>query len=409
MDLQQKLQILADAAKYDASCASSGAAPRQASGPRGVGFTAPLGVCHSFTPDGRCISLLKVLLTNHCVYDCAYCVNRASSDTPRAAFTARELAELTVGFYRRNYVEGLFLSSGVAGSPDATMERLVRVARALRLDHGFHGYIHLKVIPGADQRLVALAGLYADRLSANVELPSEEGLRRLAPDKSLAPVHAAMGRMAEAIAESAAEPRSPRFAPAGQGTQMIVGADSADDALILRASSGLYGSYKLKRVYYSAFTPVAPAHALPKGPPPLTREHRLYQADWLMRFYGFGVEEIISAARNGMLDPHLDPKLAWALVHRESFPVDVNRASRAELLRVPGLGVRAVQRILAARFRRSLCSADLARLRVPLARVLPFVCLADHLPRDLDAPDLRRRFLPPPRQLSLFGQEDGCA
>lgn len=402
MDLLRKLEILADAAKYDASCASSGAVSRGPGGPGSVGFASPLGVCHSYTPDGRCIALLKVLLTNHCVYDCAYCVNRASNDTPRAAFSAHELAGLTVEFYLRNYVEGLFLSSGVAGSPDATMERMVRVARVLRREHGFRGYIHLKVIPGADQRLVGLAGLYADRLSANLELPSEEGLRRLAPDKSLAPVHAAMGRMAEAISESATEPRAPRFAPAGQGTQLIVGADATDDALILRASSGLYQSYRLKRIYYSAFTPVSPALELPKGPPPLTREHRLYQADWLMRFYGFDVEEIISATRGGMLDEHLDPKLAWAVAHRERFPVDVNRADRAELLRVPGLGVRSVQRILTARRQRPLRSDDLARLRVPMERVLPFVCLTDHLPRDLDRADLRRRFLPPPRQLSLL-------
>ncbi|WP_237707670.1 putative DNA modification/repair radical SAM protein [Desulfocurvibacter africanus] len=406
MELRQKLSILADAAKYDASCASSGASPRASSGSGGLGATAPLGVCHSFTPDGRCISLLKVLLTNHCVYDCSYCVNRASNDTPRTAFTPNELAGLTIEFYRRNYIEGLFLSSGISGSPDATMERMLRVVRSLRREHGFYGYIHLKVIAGCDPRLVALAGLYADRLSANVELPTEDGLRRLAPDKSLAPVYAAMGRMAEAIAESRAEPRAPRFAPGGQGTQMIVGADSGDDATILRASGGLYQSYGLKRVYYSAFMPVVPDSWLPSGPPPLVREHRLYQADWLMRFYGFGVEEILTGAREGMLDPHLDPKLAWALAHRERFPVDVNRAGRAELLRVPGLGVRSVERILDARRQRSLRSSDMSRLRVPLSRVLPFVCLADHLPRDLDDPGLRRRFLPPPVQLSLFDQPE---
>ncbi len=402
MELRRKLSILADAAKYDASCASSGVAPRSPSDSGGLGATAPLGVCHSFTPDGRCISLLKVLLTNHCVYDCSYCVNRSSNDTPRAAFTSGELAELTIEFYRRNYIEGLFLSSGISGSPDATMEHMLRVARSLRREHGFHGYIHLKVIAGCDPRLVALAGLYADRLSANVELPTEESLRRLAPDKSLAPVHSAMGRMAEAIAESKAEPRAPRFAPGGQGTQMIVGADSGDDAAILRASGGLYRSYGLKRVYYSAFTPVVPHIRLPSGPPPLVREHRLYQADWLMRFYGFGVEDILSGARGGMLDPYLDPKLAWALAHREFFPVDVNRAGRSELLRVPGLGVRSVERILEARRLRSLRRDDLSRLRVPRDKVLPFVCLADHLPRDLDDPGLRRRFLPPPVQLSLF-------
>lgn len=407
MELRQKLSILADAAKYDASCASSGASPRASSGADGLGATAPMGVCHSFTPDGRCISLLKVLLTNHCVYDCSYCVNRASNDVRRTAFTPSELAGLTIEFYRRNYIEGLFLSSGIAGGPDATMERMLRVVRSLRREHGFYGYIHLKVIAGCDPRLVALAGLYADRLSANVELPTEEGLRRLAPDKSLAPVHSAMGRMAEAIAESRTEPRAPRFAQGGQGTQMIVGADSGDDATILRASGDLYRSYGLKRVYYSAFMPVAPNITLPSGPPPLVREHRLYQADWLMRFYGFGVEEVLSGARRGMLDPHLDPKLAWALAHREWFPVDVNRAERAELLRVPGLGVRSVQRILEARRLRSLRRDDLSRLRVPLDRVLPFVCLVDHLPRDLDDPGLRRRFLPPPVQLSLFDQPGG--
>ncbi|MBN8904743.1 MAG: putative DNA modification/repair radical SAM protein, partial [Rhodospirillales bacterium] len=318
--LREKLSILADAAKYDASCASSGGTRRDSRDGKGIGSSTGNGICHSYTPDGRCVSLLKILLTNFCVYDCAYCINRKSSNVRRARFTEQEVVDLTLAFYRRNYIEGLFLSSGIIQSADYTMERLVRVARLLREGHQFRGYIHLKTIPEASPALIEEAGRLADRLSINLELPTEDGLRRFAPEKDGATIESAMGRMSGAITAAAAEPRGPRFAPAGQSTQVIVGADGSDDATILGRSAGLYGTHRLKRVYYSAFSPIPESsQALPSRAPPLAREHRLYQADWLMRYYGCGSGEILAGAADGMLDLAIDPKLAWALRHRERF------------------------------------------------------------------------------------------
>jgi putative DNA modification/repair radical SAM protein len=403
LDVQEKLAILADAAKYDASCASSGSAKRDSRGGKGVGSTEGMGICHAYAPDGRCISLLKVLLTNACVFDCAYCINRATSNVPRARFTVRELVELTLHFYRRNYIEGLFLSSGIIRSPDYTMEQIVEVARQLREEHGFRGYIHLKTIPDAAPELLAAAGRYADRLSINVELPTDSGLARFAPEKDGGRIRGAMGHMRDRIVEAEDERRT--FAPAGQSTQMIVGADNASDATALRMSAGLYGTYGLKRVYYSAFSPIPDASsALPLQAPPLRRENRLYQADWLMRLYGFSVEEIVAAAEpDGMLALDVDPKLAWALKHRDRFPVDVNTGDREMLLRVPGLGVRAVDRILTARRHRRLRLDDVARMSGGVKRARPFLVAEDHRPTGLtDRLDLRTRLREPAAQLSLF-------
>jgi putative DNA modification/repair radical SAM protein len=401
MDLVDKLKILADAAKYDASCASSGTEKRNSLGGKGIGSTEGMGICHSYAPDGRCISLLKILFTNACAFDCAYCVNRASSNVPRASFTVEEVVQLTLDFYRRNYIEGLFLSSGIIGSADHTMEQLLRVARTLRQAHGFRGYIHLKSIPDADPALLGEAGRHADRLSINIELPTEAALTRLAPEKKTGrAIRRSMGGLRLRIEEARAEPRGGSFAPAGQSTQMIIGADTASDRIILDTAANLYGSYGLKRVYYSAFSPIPDAsRALPPSAPPLQREHRLYQADWLLRFYEFQVGEIFAA--DGMLDLDIDPKLAWALRHRGRFPVDIARASRQELLRVPGFGRKAVDRILAARRYRTLRVEDLARLHVPLKTVLPFVELPGHRPRGLDGQALRAKLTPAPRQLQL--------
>ncbi len=399
MDLLDKLAILADAAKYDASCASSGTDKRHSLGQAsGIGSTEGIGICHAYAPDGRCISLLKVLLTNACIYDCLYCINRRSSNVQRARFTPEEVVELTLGFYRRNCIEGLFLSSGIVRSPDHTMEQVVRVARLLRETHGFRGYIHLKTIPDADPALLAEAGRYADRLSINVELPSQAALDRLAPEKDAPSIRRSMGRLRLGI-DAAREKRAPRFAPAGQSTQVIVGADDSSDRQILDMSTNLYGSYGLRRVYYSAFSPIpdAPA-ALPPRAAPLLREHRLYQADWLLRFYGFAMAELRTDAA-GNMPLEMDPKLAWALAHRELFPVDVNRAGREELLRVPGLGTKAVARIVQARKHRRLRMADLGRLRLPLAKVAQFVATADHVPRALDSTRLVGRL---PKQGELF-------
>ncbi len=407
MDIARKLAILADAAKYDASCASSGTDKRHSAGgegarPQGLGSTEGAGICHSYAPDGRCISLLKILLTNACAFDCLYCVNRSSSNVPRARFTVAEVVRLTLDFYRRNYIEGLFLSSGIVRSPDYTMEQVVRVARTLRLEHGFKGYIHLKTIPDASPELLAEAGLYADRLSINVELPTETALKQLAPEKDIRAVRRTMAGLRGRIDEAKADRRAPRFSPAGQSTQMIIGADASDDRTILGTSANLYGSYRLKRVYYSAFSPIPDANArLPLQAPPLVREHRLYQADWLMRFYGFSVEEITEGG--GMLDLAIDPKLSWALRHRDRFPLDIDRASREELLRVPGLGKTVVERILSARRFRAIRCEDLARLKAPLRKVLPFLRLADHSPSIglLESERLLERIAPPPRQMAL--------
>ena len=422
MQIDRKLALLADAAKYDASCASSGTSKRNSFGGTGIGSTEGSGICHSYAPDGRCISLLKVLLTNFCVYDCLYCVNRVTSNVPRARFTIDEVVQLTLDFYRRNCIEGLFLSSGIIRSPDYTMEQVVEVARVLREEHDFRGYIHLKTIPEASADLLARAGRYADRLSINVELPTVQSLAALAPEKDGAAIRRSMarlrihiddakqaGRPMPATSQARVAPRrasAPRFAPAGQSTQMIVGADGTGDGAILAASAGLYAAYRLKRVYYSAFSPIPDAaRALPLQPPPLLREHRLYQADWLMRFYGFAHEEIAPSAA-AMLSLEVDPKLAWALGHRERFPVELDRAPKELLLRVPGLGVKAVARILQARRLRRLRLDDLERLRVPLAKVLPFVALIDHRPgAALDSEALADRLSPRsalPRQGSLF-------
>ena len=421
MELDRKLAILADAAKYDASCASSGSKKRHSVGGRGIGSTEGSGICHSYAPDGRCISLLKILLTNFCVYDCLYCVNRVSSDVPRARFTTDEVVQLTLDFYRRNCIEGLFLSSGIIRSPDYTMEQVVEVARVLREEHDFRGYIHLKTIPEAAPELLALAGRHADRLSINIELPTVQSLAELAPEKDGAGIRRSMARLAVHIddAKQAAKPKPAasqimlpprrakpaRFAPAGQSTQMLIGADASSDRTILLTSATLYGAYQLKRVYYSAFSPIPDSsRALPLKAPPMAREHRLYQADWLMRFYGFAHDEIVSA-EHGMLALDIDPKLAWALAHRAQFPVDLNRAPKEMLLRVPGLGVKAVQRLMQSRRVRRLRADDLARLNVPLKKVLPFVLLDGHrLGAELSDARLATMLRPAalPQQASLF-------
>ena len=404
--LQEKLAILADAAKYDASCASSGGTRRDSRDGKGLGSSGGSGICHAYAPDGRCISLLKILMTNFCIYDCAYCVNRVSSRVERARFTVEEVVSLTVEFYRRNYIEGLFLSSGIIGSPDNTMADMTRIARTLREKENFRGYIHLKTIPDAAPELIAEAGKWADRLSINVELPTEHALNALAPEKSAQTIRRAMADV-RALREEAKEKshrgkKASRFAPAGQSTQMIIGADSATDGEILHNSARLYSSYNMGRVYYSAFSPIPDASiVLPLIKPPLMREHRLYQADWLMRFYGFDAAEI--ATKSGMLDLDIDPKLAWALAHREHFPVDVNRAPRESLLRVPGFGTRSVARILDARRHRSVRYDDLIRIGCVLRHAKPFIALPGWSPRALpDDANLRARFAPPPDQLSLF-------
>jgi putative DNA modification/repair radical SAM protein len=410
LDIRRKLSILADAAKYDASCASSGSSKRASEGGKGIGSTEGMGICHAYTPDGRCVSLLKILLTNFCIYDCAYCINRASSNVPRARFSVDEIVALTLNFYKRNYIEGLFLSSGIIRSGDYTMEQLVLVAKTLRQEHDFRGYIHLKLIPEADPNLVEEAGLYADRLSANIELPRDEALKRFAPEKDLSVIKKAMGQVRLRL--EAARPgkrdriKPPRFAPAGQSTQLIVGADGAPDTEIIDRSASLYSGYGLRRVYYSAFSPIPDASSiLPSARPPLMREHRLYQADWLMRFYGFTPPEIGEAMTGGMLDLAIDPKLAWALNRRDQFPVNVNTADRERLLRVPGLGVKSVNRILSVRGWRTLRLEDVARLCRGIDKVRPFITTLDWTPGGLtDALDLRARISPDPKpvQLSLF-------
>jgi putative DNA modification/repair radical SAM protein len=409
LDLQAKLAILADAAKYDASCASSGTAKRDSRGGKGLGSTEGMGICHAYAPDGRCISLLKILLTNSCIFDCHYCINRKSSNVRRARFTAEEVVQLTLNFYKRNYIEGLFLSSGIIRSSNYTMEQLVEVARSLREDHDFRGYIHLKTIPDADPELVRLAGVHADRVSINIELPTADGLKRLAPEKDKGRIEGAMADLKGAIDDRHDARRrfasAPRFAPAGQSTQMIVGADAATDRDIIDKADGLYGRFKLRRVYYSAFSPIPDASTvLPLKRPPLMREHRLYQSDWLLRFYGFTPAEIGAAANGaGMLPLDIDPKLAWALKYRERFPVDVNRASREALLRVPGLGAKAVDRLITSRRCRTLRLDDVARLTQSVAKVRPFISAGDWSPTLLtDRADLKQLLAPPQEQLELF-------
>jgi putative DNA modification/repair radical SAM protein len=404
MELHRKLEILADAAKYDASCASSGTSKRNSLGGRGIGSTEGMGICHSYAPDGRCISLLKILLTNFCIYDCLYCVNRSSSNVARARFTVDEVIRLTLDFYGRNYIEGLFLSSGIIRDADYTMEQMVAIARGLREEHDFRGYIHLKTIPDASDELTLMAGRYADRVSINVELPTEQALSQLAPEKDSRTIRRSMAQLRMRIDETKAEPKAPRFAPAGQSTQLIVGADDANDATIIGNSAVLYGSYRLRRVYYSAFSPIPDASKLlPMQAAPLVREHRLYQADWLMRFYGFEPGEIF-AHTEGMLDLEVDPKLSWALHHREQFPIDINTAPRESLLRVPGLGTKSVDRIIKARRVRKIRFEELRRLRVPLKKVAAFIETMDHRPPSglLDSAQLRQHVGREPAQLSLL-------
>ena len=372
----EKLTILTDAAKYDAACTSSGV--DRPNVPGQLGNAVSYGLCHSFAADGRCISLLKVLFTNSCIYNCKYCVNRCSNDTPRAAFTPRELAELTIAFYRRNYIEGLFLSSGILRSPDYTCEQLIETLRLLRQEYHFGGYIHVKAIPGADSALITRLGLLADRMSVNIELPSESGLQKLAPNKTkssiLKPMGLISGRIAENKRDLALYKHAPAFAPAGQSTQMIIGATPDSDLQILRLTEGLYKKYKLKRVFFSAYVPVSDSALLPPmgTKPPLLREHRLYQADWLLRFYGFSASEILDDA-SPSLDPLLDPKCCWAIRHMELFPIDVNRAEYALLLRVPGIGVKSAKRIITARRESSLSFEGLKRLGVVLKRAQYFI------------------------------------
>ena len=404
MELSAKLALLADAAKYDASCSSSSGKQRNSRGTGGIGSNEGMGICHAYAPDGRCISLLKILLTNFCIFDCAYCINRRSSNVQRARFTVDEVVQLTLDFYRRNYIEGLFLSSGIIQSSDYTMERLVRVARSLRQEHRFGGYIHLKTIPDASPELLSQAARWADRLSINIEMPTEGGLKSLAPEKNLRDIRQAMGRLRLGIDEAKAEKKASRFAPAGQSTQMIVGADAATDRDVLTSSNNLYASYRLKRVYYSAFSPIPDAsRALPLRPPPLVREHRLYQADWLMRFYGFAVDEIAPAGDSGMLDLDVDPKMAWALRHRGQFPVNLNTAPKETLLRVPGLGVRTVDKLLTMRTHHRIRYHDLVKLRVAVSKVAPFVETIDYRPRNERESGTLRAQLTTPRQGDMFG------
>ncbi|AHG91775.1 DNA modification/repair radical SAM protein, putative [Gemmatirosa kalamazoonensis] len=402
MDTRRKLAILADAARFDAPCA------RRLPGAPGESSVPDQGICHAIAADGRTVALLKVLLTNHCIHDCAYCVNRRSADVERARFTVTEIVRLTLDLFRQGVIEGLFLSSGVMRSADFTMEQLTDVARTLRRDHGFAGYIHLKAIPEASPELLTEAGKWVDRLSVNVELPTQRHLDAIAPGRRLVTITRAMDRIRDGIAEAheaqRRSVRAPSFAPAGQVTQMVVGADDATDAQILGTSAALYERQRLRRVYYGSYVPIVGAgDAVPDAAPPAAREHRLYQADWLLRHYGFAVDELVpDDAPN--LDLDLDPKLAWALRHRDAFPADLNRATRRELLRVPGLGRMAVERILTARRWRRLRTTDLLTLHVPVARVLPFVHAADPNPalRLLDAPDLRDRLVRPRDQLDLF-------
>lgn len=423
MEILRKLEILADAAKYDASCASSGSQRRNSLSGKGIGSTEGSGICHAYAPDGRCISLLKILLTNFCIYECSYCVNRNSSPVRRARFSVAEVVRLTLDFYKRNYIEGLFLSSGVIRNPDYTMEQLVAVARELRLTHDFRGYIHLKTIPDADGTLLADAGRFADRLSINVELPTQVALDSLAPEKDHRTIKLSMARIRQRQDEHKAEraearrisnvrrgkPPVARFAPAGQSTQMIVGAEPSTDAQILDTSAHLYSAYRLKRVYFSAFSPIPDASSrLPVQRAPLMREHRLYQSDWLMRFYGYRHDEITTGpddvASDGMLDLDVDPKLAWALRNRAYFPVDLNRDERERLLRVPGLGVKSVNKLLRMRRWQTVRLEDLVALRAGVRKAMPFVVCANHHPglADLPSDRLRARFAPPARQLSLL-------
>ena len=404
--LQKKLAVLADAAKYDASCSSSGGSRKRDS--KGMGNSEGMGICHSYTPDGRCISLLKILLTNFCIYDCKFCINRVSSNVQRAKFSPEEVIWLTLEFYRRNYIEGLFLSSGIIESSDHTMEQLIRVAKGLREKHKFNGYIHLKVVAGASQELILEAGKWADRVSANIEMPVQPDLDLLAPAKTIEAATTSMNQIAEKVIETKDNAKhiksTPTFAPAGQTTQMIVGATPSPDAQILTTAENLYQKYSLRRVYYSAYSPIPNADAtLPIDKPSLVRENRLYQADWLLRFYGFKAQELLNAETpNLALD--IDPKTAWAINHRAKFPVDVNTADRLTMLRVPGMGVKSVDRILQLRKFHKITLEDLKKLNVTMARAKYFVLTADYNPNVflIDQLQLESRLKPKAVQLSLF-------
>ncbi|MGZ5188489.1 MAG: putative DNA modification/repair radical SAM protein [Kaistella sp.] len=373
--IQEKLEILADAAKYDVSCSSSGGNRKNKGG---LGNSHASGICHTYTEDGRCVSLLKILLTNHCIYDCAYCVSRKTNDVKRAAFTVEEVVDLTINFYRRNYIEGLFLSSGIFKDSDTTMERLVRVAKKLRLEHNFNGYIHLKSIPGASDELMKEAGLYADRLSINIEIPTEKGLKLLAPDKShsemLKPMSLVKNELILYKEEKKLFRKVPKFAPAGQSTQMIVGATDETDLKIIKVANHFYQNYNMKRVYYSGYVPVLEDSRLPSifSQVPMQRENRLYQADWLMRFYGFEANEILDPS-NPFLDLEIDPKLAWALRNREKFPVNINTATKEMILRIPGIGTKSTGKILMARKFQKLNLDHLKKMGVAVNRAKYFV------------------------------------
>jgi putative DNA modification/repair radical SAM protein len=375
-EILEKLKTLAESAKYDVSCSSSGTTRKNTLG--GIGSTAGWGICHSFTEDGRCVSLLKIMLTNYCIYDCAYCINRRTNDIRRATFSVEELVELTIEFYRRNYIEGLFLSSGVINTPDYTMERMVRVLKQLRTVHRYNGYIHMKSIPGASEQLVREAGLYADRLSVNIEIPTEENLKMLAPEKDHKSVFAPMLYIQQGVLESGEERRkfnsAPRFAPAGQSTQMIIGATDDSDKQILNISASMYQQPSLKRVYYSGYIPInTNDNRLPAlVKPPLVRENRLYQADWLMRFYEFKVDEIVDD-KFPNLDLEIDPKLAWALRHPEHFPVDINKADYSQILRIPGIGVKSAKLIVVTRRYSRLNSESLKKMGVSLKKAQYFI------------------------------------
>ncbi len=406
MELKRKLEILADAAKYDASCASSGS--HRTRKRNGIGNTEGMGICHSYTPDGRCISLLKLLLTNVCIWDCSYCINRRSSNVPRARFKPDEVVQLTIDFYKRNYIEGLFLSSGIIQNADYTMEQLIRVAKTLREEHSFGGYVHLKAVPGASRELLLEAGKYADRLSANIEMPVQGDLDKLAPEKTIAEIEDTMADVKLGIDDARDRGKKFTFARAGQSTQLVVGASDSTDKTILTKAEALYNKFQLRRVYYSAFSPAAFTDPnLKKEKTPPMREHRLYEADWLIRNYGFAAHEVTTGLEGGNLDLENDPKLAWALRHRSLFPVDVNRASKSLLLRIPGIGIRNVSRILSIRRFHRLGLEDLARLKVTLSRAKWFITTADHNPDvfQLDTAKLSSLVKRNAIQPSLFGDQ----
>lgn len=387
--IREKLSILADAAKYDVSCSSSGGSRKNTN--KGLGDSSASGICHTYTEDGRCVSLLKILLTNHCIFDCAFCVSRKSNDVKRAAFTVDEVVDLTMNFYRRNYIEGLFLSSGIFKNPDYTMERLVRIVKKLRLEQRFYGYIHLKTIPGASQELLTEAGLYADRMSINLEMPTEAGLKLLAPDKSHEEVKKPLGFIQNSIVQFNDEKKrirnTPKFVPAGQSTQMVIGATPESDMEIMYSADAYYKNFDLKRVYYSGYIPISYDSRMPAigSHPPLLRENRLYQTDWLMRFYGFDVKELLNV-QNPHLDVDIDPKLGWALRNMEQFPIDINTADYKMILRVPGIGVGSANKIVQARKFSSLRSDQLQKIGIAWNRAKHFIRCADSI-FELNSPE----------------------